>query len=68
MPHIGLYEAVGAVIALILALRTNTPYHRFWEGRTLNPSLPLRRGTRKTEPAQRGAPALYVTFAGSNSP
>ena len=68
MPHIGLYEAVGAVIALILARRTNTPYHRFWEGRTLNPSLPLRRGTRKTEPAQRGAPALYVTFAGSNSP
>lgn len=32
---IGLYEVAGAVIALILAFRTNTSYNRFWEGRTL---------------------------------
>ncbi|WP_437290014.1 bestrophin family protein [Sorangium sp. So ce406] len=32
---IGLYEVAGAVIALILAFRTNTAYNRFWEGRTL---------------------------------
>jgi putative membrane protein len=32
---IGLYEIAGAVIALILAFRTNTAYDRFWEGRTL---------------------------------
>jgi putative membrane protein len=33
--NIGLYEISGAVIALILAFRTNTSYNRFWEGRTL---------------------------------
>lgn len=33
--NIGLYEVSGAVIALILAFRTNTSYNRFWEGRTL---------------------------------
>lgn len=33
--NIGPYEVAGAVIALILAFRTNTSYHRFWEGRTL---------------------------------
>lgn len=33
--NIGLYEVAGAVIALILAFRTNTSYNRFWEGRTL---------------------------------
>lgn len=32
---IGLHEIAGAVIALILAFRTNTAYNRFWEGRTL---------------------------------
>lgn len=32
---VGLYEVAGAVIALILAFRTNTSYNRFWEGRTL---------------------------------
>lgn len=32
---VGLYEVAGAVIALILAFRTNTSYDRFWEGRTL---------------------------------
>ncbi|AUX41176.1 hypothetical protein SOCE26_025830 [Sorangium cellulosum] len=32
---LGLYEIAGAVIALILAFRTNTSYNRFWEGRTL---------------------------------
>ncbi|MGK3965187.1 bestrophin family protein [Sorangium sp. So ce118] len=32
---IGFYEVAGAVIALILAFRTNTSYNRFWEGRTL---------------------------------
>lgn len=32
---IGLHEIIGAIIALILALRTNTAYNRFWEGRTL---------------------------------
>ncbi|WP_437592370.1 bestrophin family protein [Sorangium sp. So ce1000] len=38
-PHvslsIGVHEVAGAVIALILAFRTNTAYNRFWEGRTL---------------------------------
>ncbi len=33
--NVGLYEVAGAVIALILAFRTNTSYNRFWEGRTL---------------------------------
>jgi putative membrane protein len=33
--NVGLYEISGAVIALILAFRTNTSYNRFWEGRTL---------------------------------
>ncbi|KYF77641.1 hypothetical protein BE11_34740 [Sorangium cellulosum] len=32
---IGFYEVAGAVVALILAFRTNTAYNRFWEGRTL---------------------------------
>ncbi len=32
---VGPYEVGGAVIALILAFRTNTAYARFWEGRTL---------------------------------
>lgn len=32
---VGLHEVAGAVIALILAFRTNTAYARFWEGRTL---------------------------------
>lgn len=32
---VGLHEIAGAVIALILAFRTNTAYARFWEGRTL---------------------------------
>ncbi len=32
---IGLYETAGAVIALVLAFRTNTAYARFWEGRIL---------------------------------
>ncbi|WP_437534965.1 bestrophin family ion channel [Sorangium sp. So ce726] len=32
---IGIHEVAGAVIALILAFRTNTAYNRFWEGRTL---------------------------------
>lgn len=32
---LGFHEIMGAVIALILAFRTNTAYARFWEGRTL---------------------------------
>jgi len=32
---IGPHEVAGAIIALILAFRTNTAYNRFWEGRTL---------------------------------
>jgi putative membrane protein len=32
---VGLYEISGAVIALVLAFRSNTAYARFWEGRTL---------------------------------
>lgn len=32
---IGHYEVAGAVIALVLAFRTNTSYDRFWEGRRL---------------------------------
>jgi putative membrane protein len=32
---IGPHEIAGAIIALILAFRTNTAYNRFWEGRTL---------------------------------
>lgn len=31
----GVHESGAAVIALILAFRTNTGYNRFWEGRTL---------------------------------
>lgn len=30
-----LYEVAGAVLALVLAFRTNTGYSRFWEGRSL---------------------------------
>lgn len=33
--NVGLHEVAGAVIALVLAFRTNTSYNRFWEGRTL---------------------------------
>ncbi len=32
---VGLHEVAGAVLALLLAFRFNTGYHRFWEGRTL---------------------------------
>jgi putative membrane protein len=32
---VGPHEVGGAIIALILAFRTNTAYNRFWEGRTL---------------------------------
>lgn len=32
---VGLHEVAGAIVALILAFRTNTAYNRFWEGRTL---------------------------------
>ncbi len=32
---IGFHEVAGAVIALVLAFRTNTAYARFWEARTL---------------------------------
>jgi len=32
---VGVHEVAGAVIALILAFRTNTAYARFWEGRIL---------------------------------
>ena len=39
IPRIGLpiahYEVAGAVIALVLAFRTNPAYDRFWEGRKL---------------------------------
>lgn len=40
-PHlpIGVHEVAGAVIALLLAFRTNTAYQRFWEARTLWGSL-----------------------------
>ena len=31
----GIHETAGAVIALLLAFRTNTAYNRFWEGRSL---------------------------------
>ena len=32
---VSVYEVAGAVIALILAFRTNRAYERFWEGRIL---------------------------------
>lgn len=32
---VGLHEVAGAVLALLLAFRFYTGYHRFWEGRTL---------------------------------
>lgn len=31
----GVHETTAAVIALVLAFRTNTAYNRFWEGRSL---------------------------------
>ncbi len=31
----GVHETGGALIALVLAFRTNTAYNRFWEGRSL---------------------------------
>lgn len=36
---LGMHEVAGAVIALVLAFRTNTAYARFWEGRGLWGSL-----------------------------
>lgn len=71
---VGLHEVAGAVIALILAFRTNTAYNRFWEGRTLwggvvNACRNLQRGLRHhaglSDEENREASVWIVIFAHS---
>lgn len=62
---IGLHEVAGAVLALILAFRTNTAYDRFWEGRTLWGAIvnASRNVTRIVEQHARQDPAEMRAFA-----
>lgn len=69
---VGLHEIAGALIALILAFRTNTGYARFWEGRTLwgaivnacrNLARLVRRHATQDEAEARLFAAWIVTFA-----
>ena len=62
---VGLQEAGGAVVALVLAFRVNTAYARFWEGRTLWGGLvnAARNAVRVFGQHAKGSPEVHRVFA-----